>query len=183
MLDAKIRKTTGGARTLDDAMRLAYARYSGAKGCTLEQFYAVMSEAAGANLTPWFTEVVSRVEELDFSDALDYYGLRFTPADPKAARATLGASTRVDNGRLVVTVVRRDTPAHAAGLNTDDEILAIDDVRVRADALVTRMDQYRVGDTVRVLVARRDRLVTLAWWLSPAQSSLPSARLRSTILG
>ena len=81
--------------------------------------------------------------------------------DLKAARATLGASTRVDNGRLVVTVVRRGTPGHAAGLNTDDEILAIDDVRVRADALVTRMDQYRVGDTVRVLVARRDRLVTL----------------------
>ncbi len=161
MLDAKIRKATAGAKTLDDAMRLAYGRYSGATGYTLEQFFAVMSEAAGTNLTPWFTAVVSSVDELDFSEALDYYGLRFTPVDLKAARATLGASTRVDNGRLVVTVVRRGTPAHDAGLNTDDEILAIDDVRVRADGLVARMDQYRVGDTVRLLVARRDRLVTL----------------------
>ena len=167
MLDAKIRRATAGAKTLDDAMRVAYARYSGAKGYTLEQFYAVMSEVAGANLTPWFTDTVSSTAELDFSEALDYYGLRFTPVDVKAARATLGASTRVDNGRLVVTVVRRGTPAHDAGLNTDDEILAIDDVRVRADALVTRMDQYRVGDTVRVLVARRDRLVTLDVTLGP----------------
>jgi predicted metalloprotease with PDZ domain len=161
LLDAKIRKATSGAKTLDDAMRAAYARYSGAKGYTLEQFYAVMSEVAGVNLTPWFTDTVSSTSELDFSEALDYYGLRFTPVDLKAARATLGASTRADNGRLVVTVVRRGTPAHDAGLNTDDEILAIDDVRVRADGLVARMDQYHVGDTVRVLVARRDRLVTL----------------------
>ena len=167
MLDAKIRKATGGAKTLDDAMRLAYARYSGAKGYTLEQFYEVMSEVAGVNLTPWFTDTVSGTSELDFSEALDYYGLRFTPVDLKAARATLGATTRADNGRLVVTVVRRGTPAHDAGLNTDDEILAIDDVRVRADGLVVRMDQYHVGDTVRVLVARRDRLITLDVTLGP----------------
>ena len=167
MLDAKIRKATAGAKTLDDAMRVAYARYSGAKGYTLEQFYAVMSEVAGANLTPWFADAVSSTAELDFSEALDFYGLRFTPVDVKSARATLGASTRADNGRLVVTVVRRGTPAHDAGLNTDDEILAIDDVRVRADGLVARMDQYQPGDKVRVLVARRDRLVTLDVTLGP----------------
>ena len=143
MLDAKIRKATGGAKSLDDAMRAAYARYSGAKGYTLEQFYAVMSEVAGLNLTPWFTDTVSSTAELDFSEALDYYGLRFIPVDPSTARATMGASTRNDNGRLVVTVVRRGTPAHAAGVNTDDEILAVDDVRVRADGLVARMDQYQ----------------------------------------
>jgi predicted metalloprotease with PDZ domain len=188
MLDAKIRKATAGAKTLDDALRLAYARYSGATGYTLEQFYAVMSEAAGTNLTPWFTAVVSSVDELDFSEALDYYGLRFTPVDLRAARATLGASTRVDTGRLVVTVVRRGTAAHAAGLNTDDEILALDDVRVRADGLVARMDQYRVGDTVRLLVARRDRLVTLdvtlgaepgrPWRLQPKPDATAEQRAR-----
>ncbi len=167
MLDAKIRKATSGAKTLDDAMRVAYDRYSGASGYTLDQFYAAMSEVAGTNLTAWFGDVVSSTQELDFTEALDYFGLRFTPVDLKTARATMGASTRADNGRLVVTLVRRGTPAHGAGLNVDDEILAIDDVRVRADGLVARMDQYRVGDTVRVLVARRDRLVTLDVTLGP----------------
>jgi len=167
MLDAKIRKATGGARTLDTAMRQAYQRYSGAKGYTLDQFYAVMSEVAGIDLQPWFADVVSSTKELDFTEALDFYGLRFTPVDPAGARATMGASTRDDNGRLVVTVVRRGTPAHEAGVNTGDEILAIDDVRVRADGLTARMDQYKVGDQVRLLVARRDRLVTLEVTLGP----------------
>ncbi len=161
MLDAKIRKATGGAKNLDAAMRVAYERYSGAKGYTLDQFYGVMSEVAGTDLRPWFAEVVSSTKELDFSEALEFYGLRFTPVDPAGARATFGAPTRNDNGRLVVTQVRRGTPAFIAGVNADDEILAIDDVRVRADGLVARMDQYRAGDKIRLLVARRDRLVTL----------------------
>ncbi len=167
LLDAKIRRATRGAVTLDDAMRLAYERYSGAVGYTPEQFYQVMSDVAGMDLTPWFAAVVSSTRELDFDEALDWYGLRFAPVDPAAARATIGASTRNDNGRLVVTAVRRGTPAHAAGVNTDDEILAVDDVRVRADGLTARMDQYQAGDTVRLLVARRDRLVTLDVTLAP----------------
>ena len=47
LLDAKIRRATNGAKSLDDAMRLAYSRYSGDKGYTLDQFYQTMSEAAG----------------------------------------------------------------------------------------------------------------------------------------
>ncbi len=60
-----------------------------------------------------------------------------------------------------MTSVRRGTPAIDAGLNVDDEILAIDDVRVRADGLAARMDQYKPGDKVAVLVARRDKLTRL----------------------
>ncbi len=60
-----------------------------------------------------------------------------------------------------MTQVRRETPASAAGLNVDDEILAIDDFRVRADQLNARLDQYTPGDTVALLVARRDQLMRL----------------------
>jgi len=161
LLDAKIRRATNGAKTLDDAMRLAYSRYAGAKGYTLDQFYATMSEVAGTDLKPWFATVVDTTEELDYSEALDWFGLRFRPVDGKDARAWLGPNTRNDQGRLLVTQVRRGTPAFDAGLNVDDEILAIDDVRVRADGLASRLDQYRPGDQVTVLVARRDRLTRI----------------------
>ena len=167
LLDAKIRKASNGAKTLDHAMRLAYERFAGAKGYTPDQFRATMAEAAGVDLSAWFADAISSTKELDYTEALDFYGLRFATVDPAAARATMGASTRSDNGRLLVSVVRRGTPAHDAGLNVDDEILAIDDIRVRADGLVARMDQYKPGDTVRVLVARRDRLTTLDVRLAP----------------
>jgi predicted metalloprotease with PDZ domain len=162
LLDAKIRKATNGARTLDTGMQWAMQRYSADKGYTPSQFYAVMSEAAGVDLKDWFARVAESTEELDYSEALDYYGLRFRPVDPKSAAAYIGGGTRNDNGRLIITSVRRGTPALDAGLNVDDEIVAIDDVRVRAgDGLASRLSQYRPGDKITMLVARRDRLMTL----------------------
>jgi predicted metalloprotease with PDZ domain len=160
LLDARIRRATNGRQSLDDAMRLAYARYSGAKGYTLEQFYQTMSEVAAANLRPFFASTVESTEELNYKDALDWFGLRFRP-EPRSQRAWLGAGTRNDGGRLIVTSVRRETPAIAAGLNVDDEILAIDDVRVRADGLASRLEQYKPNDKVALLVARRDKLTRL----------------------
>lgn len=188
LLDAKIRMATGGAKSLDDGVRLAYQRYSGEKGYTLDEFYQTMSEVAGVDLAPWFHEVVDTTHELDYSEALAYFGLRFRPVETKNARAWLGMNTRTDNGRLIVTQVRRGTPVYDAGLNVDDEILAIDDVRVRADGLTSRLEQYKPGDTVTLLVARRDRLtrlpVTLGaepgrpWRLEVAPEATPEQKAR-----
>ena len=71
-------------------------------------------------------------------------------------------TTRNDAGRLVVSQVRRDTPAFDAGLNVDDEILAIGEFRVRADRLENRLAQYKTGDRVSLLVARREQLFRIA---------------------
>ena len=102
--------------------------------------------------------------ELDYSEALETFGLRFRrgvrggPAGTAVARDRRRATTpAVWSSRQV----RRDTPAHAAGLNVDDEILAIDDFRVRADRLDNRLEQYQPGDRVSLLVARREQLLRL----------------------
>ncbi|HXG89348.1 MAG TPA: PDZ domain-containing protein [Vicinamibacterales bacterium] len=167
LLDAKIRRATGGTKSLDDAMRLAYERYSGAKGYTLEEFFKTMSEAAGTDLRGFFGATVESTAELDYAEALDWYGLRFRAVDAATARPYLGMTTRVDGGRLLVSGVRREAPAFWTGINVDDEILAIDDVRVRADGLAARLDQYKPGDKISVLVARRDRLTKLDVALLP----------------
>jgi predicted metalloprotease with PDZ domain len=161
LLDAKIRKATAGTKSLDDGMRIALQRFGGERGYTPEQFYQVMTEAAGIDLKPFFRTAAESTDELDYTEAFDYFGLRFRSVDPRNARAFLGTTTRTDNGRLLVTGVRRGTPAFDAGLNVDDEILAIDDVRVRPEGLAARLEQYRPGDKVHVLVARRDKLTRL----------------------
>ena len=167
LLDAKIRKATNGARSLDTGMQWAMQRYSGDKGYTPDQFYAVMSEAAGTDLKGWFAKTAESTEELDYTEALEYFGLRFRPVDARNAGAYIGGGTRNDAGRLIITSVRRGTPAIDAGLNVDDEIIAIDDVRVRADGLAARLAQYRPGDKVVVTVARRDRLMKIDLTLGP----------------
>jgi predicted metalloprotease with PDZ domain len=122
-----------------------------------------MGDAVGIrqNLRAFFTAAAESTEELNYKEALDWFGLHFRPADARNLRAWIGAGTRIDGGRLIVSSVRRDTPAHAAGLNVDDEILAIDDVRVRPDGLTARLEQYKPGDKIVLLAGRRDRLIEL----------------------
>jgi len=151
-----------------------------------------MSEAAGTDLKSWFAKTAESTDELDYTEALDYYGLRFRPVDTRNARAFIGGGTRNDAGRLVITSVRRGTPGIDAGLNVDDEIIAIDEVRVRADGLAARLGQYKPGDKISVLVARRDRLmkieVTLGpepgreWRLEPLPNATPEQAARLTAL-
>src|SRR4029078_6309399 len=144
LLDAKIRKATNGAKSLDDVMRLAYEKFSGPRGYTPEQFRAVIEQVAGRNLQGFWASTVEGTSELDYAEALDAFGLRFKapaqqPGD-RPSRPGLGVTTRNDNGRLLIAQVQRGSPADVAGLNVDDEILAIDDFRVRGDRLHTRAE-------------------------------------------
>lgn len=192
LLDARVRQATAGAKSLDDVMKAAFARYSGPRGYTAEEFRAVASDVAGQDLRAWFATTVDSTEELDYQPALDWLGLRFRPAHAAAPdKGWLGIETKNDNGRLVVTKVRRGTPAWEAGLNVEDEILATNDVRVRADKWDERLRQYTPGDRVELLVARREQLTRITatfgtepgdtWQLEVRPDAAPEqlARLKS----
>ncbi len=161
LLDAQIRQATGGAKSLDDAMRLAYQRYSGAKGYTLEQFYQTMSDTAGSNLRPLFA-----TRGRDDRGARLQGGARLVrPAVPPRRhanpRAWLGAATQNDGGRLVVSQCgatrRRSPPASTWTTRSWRSTMSAS----APTGLVARLEQYRPGDKVAVLVARRDRLTRL----------------------
>lgn len=89
LLDARIQRATQGRKSLDDVMRLAYARYGKARGYTPEEFVAVASEVAGQDLRPFFHSMVETTAELEYDDALQWYGLRFAPAQDGAKAWTL----------------------------------------------------------------------------------------------
>ncbi len=185
LLDAKIRRLTRNSKSLDDAMVLAYQRYGGERGFKPEEWRAVCSEVAGADLSAWFKQVIGTTEELDYTEALDWYGLRFRPATARRPVET-GLATRSDAGRVVVSTVRRDTPGWQAGFNVDDEIIAVNSLRVRTTDWPARLDRYKDGETVRVLVARRDELRTIelrverraapSWILEPRQDATKQQR-------
>jgi predicted metalloprotease with PDZ domain len=160
LLDARVRKASNGSRSLDDVMRAAYAKFSGARGFTPEEFRATAEQVAGVSLQSFWDTAVEGTASLDYAEALDLFGLRFKPAG-SGTKPWLGITTRNDGGRLLISTVRRDTPGFTAGLNVDDEILAIGEFRVRADRWDNRLEQYKPGDRVSILLARREQLMRL----------------------
>jgi predicted metalloprotease with PDZ domain len=161
LLDARIRRATNDARSLDDLMRLAYSRYAGDRGFLPDEIRKTAEEVAGAPLGDFFRQGLETAEELDYSEALDWFGLRFR-SEPPTGKAWLGAHTKNDFGRLVITRVPRGTPAYQSHLSVDDEIIAIDGFRVKADHLSHRLENYGPSDEILLLIARREKLMTIS---------------------
>ena len=190
LLDAKIRSATDDAKSLDDLLRLAYTRHSGEMGFTREEFRVMAEEVAGLPLGHWFVKALETTEELDYSEALEWLGMRFAPAESTGKRAWTGLETRTTEGRLFVSQIRRETPGWYAGFNVDDEILAIDDDRVLPAQWKVRLQQYQAGDPISILFARRERLrrltITLAeeppdcWKLEPHPNASDAQQARRT---
>jgi predicted metalloprotease with PDZ domain len=89
LLDAKIRRTANGRASFDDVLRLAYRRYSGARGFTADEFRQTTQEVAGVDLRRWFASAISSTDELDYTDLLEWYGLRFVTSSGPAGAWTL----------------------------------------------------------------------------------------------
>ena len=103
-------------------------RFSGEKGFTSEDLRTVILDVAGPaharDMRLWTQALLETTVELDYAEALDWFGLRMT-APPSAPRPWLGIATRVENQKTIVSGIRRGSPAAAAGLSLLDEIVAV----------------------------------------------------------
>jgi len=89
VLDAHIRRLTNGKKSMDDVMRLEYKRWSGAHGYTGAQFNQTVSDAAGVDVSDLLHKLIATTEEVDYTEMLDWFGLRFMKGDDPAKAWTL----------------------------------------------------------------------------------------------
>jgi len=132
-------------------------------------------------LSAWFGWVFDSTTELDYQEALNWFGLRFAGDESSKQQAWLGADTEAEDGRLMVRRIPRGTPAYEAGLDTGDEIVGFADFRVHPATWDRQLANYQPGDRLSLLLARRGRLVritatlgrepALAWKLEAGTAS------------
>ncbi|GAB4427344.1 MAG: PDZ domain-containing protein [Chloroflexi bacterium OHK40] len=163
LLDMELRARSGGSRSLDDLLRLLYARYP-AEGPGIPEEGAVLAAAEelvgeqGSALRDFFRHYVAGTEELDYARGLATVGLepRWHRRGPEA---WLGMSLKRQGERTLVAAVRADGPAYAAGVYADDELLALDGWRVNEERLQARLAERAPGETVRLSLFRGDALL------------------------
>lgn len=82
-----------------------------------------------------------------------------TPDAGNSNRGTpwIGVSTTSDNGRLTVSGITEGSPAYSAGINVDDELIALNGYRL-SSSLTDRLRQYQVGESIELITARRGKL-------------------------
>ena len=89
VLDAHIRHVTNDRKSMDDVMRLEYRRWSGAHGYTEAEFDRTVSDAAGVDVSGLLHKLIATTEEVDYTEMLDWFGLRFAPSGDPANAWTL----------------------------------------------------------------------------------------------
>ncbi len=159
MLDIRIRTLSGGAKSLDDVMRYLYDEFAKkGKNFTPEDYQKVSEMMAGASLEDFFDKYVRGTEEIDYDGILSGVGLKLNDEEVGPKQAYLGANLGETNGQLTVRTIPAGTPAYEYGLNTGDQIVAVDGNRASQTFLTSYLNEKKPGDKVRFTVFRFDEL-------------------------
>lgn len=160
MLDITIRTASKGSRSLDDVLRHLYDEFSKkGKNYTPADYQKVSEMMAGRSLDDFFSKYVRGEAEIDYNSIAAGIGLTLEAAKVSETAAYIGADLGEDaNGRLTIRTVRAGTPAYDQGLNTGDQIVAVDGYRASQAFLQTYIGEKKPGDRIRLSIFRFDKL-------------------------
>lgn len=176
LLDLWIIAETNGERSLDDGMRALMDRYmhDPAHGITHDEFIEIVSGSTGVDIRERFEHWLDSTDELPIEEIVERVGLQWRAVDAddqantfgddlayqsKAPDRLLGLGVDDVDGRARVVRVLRGTPAAASGIAIDDELIAINGVRIGSKKeLEAFMHDPTVGESLEVLAACEGRL-------------------------
>jgi predicted metalloprotease with PDZ domain len=167
LLDLEIRKRSAGAKSLDDVMRYLLSEfYKQGRNYGPADFQKACELMAGSSLEEFFNKYVRGRDELDYNSALNAAGLQLETGGvvengKPLERVYFGADTAWENDRLIVRRVLAGSPAYDQGLNTGDQIVALNNMRVTKEFFDARMAEKKPGDLINLTIFRFDDLSTL----------------------
>jgi predicted metalloprotease with PDZ domain len=179
MLDLTIRASSNGAKSLDDVMRYLYTEYfKKGKNYTPADYQKAAEMMAGKSLEDFFSRYVRGREEIDYNSILSPFGLQLSTGGGRET-AYLGADLAQAGDRLNITSLPQGTPAYEQGLNTSDQIIAVDGNRASQQFLQSYLAEKKPGDKIRLTVFRfdamRDIEITLGGRAAPNYRIVPVA--------
>lgn len=160
LLDVKIREMSKGAKSLDDVMRYLYNEFSKKdKNYTPADYQRVSEMMAGGSLEDFFDKYVRGTTEINYNEIFDGVGLTLLTGEESGSKETyLGASVSESDGKLIIRALPSDSPAYEWGLNTGDQIVAIDGYRATQSFLQNYVGTKKPGDKVKLTIFRFDEL-------------------------
>lgn len=169
-LDIDMLKETNGKVSYRDVHKVLYKDFALPKGYTDKDIIEIASKLTDKDYNTWWRSFVETPADIDFASLFETVGLTFGYSDKVKFKAGLNIETSNSNSVYKVTHVARDSNAWRAGLTTDDEIIAINGLRI-SEPLDKFLARYKENETVSLSYFRRDTLYTVDVVLSSIASS------------
>ena len=135
--DVLIRRETKNQKSLDDVMRVLYTDYAKQnKGYSEIDYRNTVELIADKSFKDFFESCFYGTQSLEplLNECLEYLGLEMNKkAAPKYYEAYLGFKILEDNGKKTVKNIHPDSPASLAGLMLNDQIIAVNGIKVNHD--------------------------------------------------
>jgi predicted metalloprotease with PDZ domain len=134
ILDMLIRKNTNNKKSLDDLMRLLYEEFGKKhRGYSESDYKTAAEKIAGIALDDFFENYINGVSSYvpELTTALNYIGYELkTMKKNSTVESSLGFKTQAEGGKTVIAAIYPNSPADKAGLSAQDEIIAVNGMRV-----------------------------------------------------
>ena len=152
-LDLQVRSATAGKFSLDDVLRRLYSQtFGNGRGYAAADVEAAIREFGGEAAVQAMASMVGKQLDPDLTSLLANFGVRLVRRD--AERPFLGVQFEASS--TTVASVTAGSPAHDAGIQPGDEILALSSLRVDSGRWQDVFQATaRVGKPLAVLLARR----------------------------
>lgn len=159
LLDLTIRSSSDGKKSLDDVMRYLYDEYyKKGKNYGPADYQKISEMMAGRSLDDFFSKYVRGTDEIDYNAILKPFGLKLEDKGSNSQKVSLGAITFDDDGKLMIRAVPAGSSAYEQGLNSGDQILAIDGYRASQGFMQSYLAGKKPNDTVKITVFRHDKM-------------------------
>jgi len=165
-LDLGIRRATEGRKSLDDVLRQLWREtFENGRGYQLEDVHRAVTEIGGPELVEPLRKLIEGPLDPDLDEVLGDVGIALEAKD--AGKPFLGIAFKAGTTR--VASVTRDGPAYRGGVAPDDELLAVQNLRVTSGNWQTVLGAVaQVEQPLELLVARRGVIRSLQ--VSPGPS-------------
>jgi predicted metalloprotease with PDZ domain len=157
LLDLEIRRLSKNQHSLDDVMRAMFERFPLGKGYTVDDLQKVSEEMAGSSLQQFFPDYVHGTTPIPWEQFLSIAGLQLEKKDTEP-KPWLGIMTYDQDSQTRVYSIVAGSPAYDAGLDVNDEVLALNGFKARTNDLTNRIAEMKEGDRVKLTVFRNNVL-------------------------
>ena len=157
-LDFSVIQDSELAHSYRDVHKALYQDFKIPMGYNVADVQNILTTLTGKDYQPWWQKFVNQPFSLEFDTLLAQAGLVTTYGDKPKTQVDTGIGLSGLHGDLVLATVAKNSPAWKAGLTAGDELLAVNDLKVTADAFAKRFDDFKPGDKVKLTVFSNDRL-------------------------
>ncbi|MGX9463226.1 M61 family metallopeptidase [Shewanella sp. A14] len=165
-LDFSLLSDTKLVHSYRDVHKTLYQQYTIPMGYNVADVQAILKQLSGKDYQSWWQQYINQPLTLQFDELLAHAGLMSTYGKKPKTVVDAGVMLSGLDGDLIISSVVKDGPAWNAGMSAGDEIVAVNGLKVTADGLTKRLNDFNAGDTIKLSIFSNDRLEEVSLQLS-----------------